>query len=101
MAWEITYIDGLGFEETVETRQSTIEFTSANSRQLTQTEIDDLTNEGDNFRVVILAADTVGIGSASFAITGGADMARFSISGITLSILTSAVDFQQRNQALK
>ena len=99
---EVTYTDGAGIDESVDVLNSSIAFTSPNGRQLKQSEIDDLWNEGDDFRVVTLATDIVGSGEASYARTGGADMNFFIIvGGNELYILTGDFNFPTTQSSLE
>ena len=100
---EVTYTDGLGFDESVDARQSTIAFSARLISSSTQT-IDGTTVtsaiNNDNDLIVAQALSNfvsiVGSGMASFAITGGDQMDHFVIDGNNndrLSLQTSADSF--------
>ena len=90
---EITYTDGVGIDESIDVRQSTISFTSSDSREYTRAVIDGLITDGDDAGARILTANIIGTGTASYSITGGADRALFSIVNTELTLNTSNTGF--------
>ena len=85
----ITYTDGDGYKDSIDVRQSTIEFTTAAAQTITvATRNGGIQNDTD-ITVLLLATDIIGSGTASYAITGGTDMALFAIGGNELFLRTS------------
>ena len=85
----ITYTDGDGYKDSIDVRQSTIEFTTAAAQTITvATRNGGIQNDTD-ITVLFLATDIIGSGTASYAITGGTDMALFAIGGNELFLRTS------------
>ena len=90
---EITYTDGVGIDESIDVRQSTISFTSSDSREYTRAVLDGFITDGDDVGVRILTANIIGTGTAQYAITGGADRAHFSITNTELILNASSTGF--------
>ena len=90
---EITYTDGVGIDESIDVRQSTISFTSSDSREYTRAVLDGFITDGDDVGVRILTANIIGTGTAQYAITGGADRAHFSITNTELLLNASSTGF--------
>ena len=102
---EVTYTDGLGFDESVDARQSTIEFAAksiSSARLLSfgafaKGRVTNAINDGVDITVITgLVTSIVGSGTASYTITGGADMDHFAIAGNNndnLNLRTSASGF--------
>ena len=90
---EITYTDGVGIDESINVRQSTISFTSSDSREYTRAVLDGFITDGDDVGVRILTANIIGTGTAQYAITGGADRAHFSITNTELILNASSTGF--------
>ena len=99
---EITYTDGLGFDESVDARQSTIAFSafiiSARTPSIDITRVTSAINNDNDLiisQALSNAVSIVGSGMASFSITGGADKDHFTIAGSrnNLNLLTSADNF--------
>ena len=99
---EITYTDGLGFDESVDARQSTIAFSafiiSARTPSIDGTRVTSAINNDNDLIVsqaLSNAVSIVGSGMASFSITGGADKDHFTIAGSrnNLNLRTSDDNF--------
>ena len=94
----ITYTDGDGYKDSIDVRQSTIEFTTAAAQTITSGERSFASGRGDDIVAAMLATSIVGSGTASYAITGGTDMALFEIAGGNELYLLTSRDGAARTQ---
>ena len=94
----ITYTDGDGYKDSIDVRQSTIEFTTAAAQTITAGERSFTSGRDEDITVAMFATSIVGSGTASYAITGGTDMALFEIAGGNELYLLTSRDGAARTQ---